>query len=383
MPSNGSLPYLDTSMDHFDPEKVVRLELERGKDSKFIIEKVVEKEADKSKTEKDKKPAEKEKKDKKDKKEPASQWKLVAPTDIKDRGVSDVALLGLLHTLANVKVEKWVTRIDPKSKDFDKLAAPFGLAPAEIVATVTVKKEPDKKAADKKEPDKKEGDKKDADKKDASKKDDKKKDEEQTETWVYRFGREGSVGKTEGIYALQNKIDLVFLTQGASVKELREAELRDRTVFNFDATKVKQVKMSGWFDKGKFIFKLALERKGPETWTVAEPPKLELRDIVFNDFLRTLSDLKAMRYVQVKGKLLPEYKLGKDEPAVNIEMKLEDGRELKTLTLAIGALDKEGTGYYAMASTLPDVVFLLPKGPFEPVVRDYGYFSRTKAAEKK
>src|SRR5262249_55912657 len=150
-----------------------------------------------------------------------------------------------------------------------------------MTITVTVKKEADKKEADKK---------KDAkDKKDDKDKKLDQKDNDQNEAWVYRFGKEGTVDKTDGIYALVNKVNLVFLTQSVSVKALREAELRDRTVFSFDAAKVKQVTMKGWVEKAKNQFTLTLLHKDADSWKVAQPPNFELSDRAASSFVRELA----------------------------------------------------------------------------------------------
>jgi hypothetical protein len=161
-----------------------------------------------------------------------------------------------------------------------------------------------------------------------------------------------------------------------AVKVLREAELRDRTIFTFEPAKVKQLKMVGWYETAKYQFELLLERKSSAAWEAAKLKGFDVSNKVVGDFLRTLSRLEAKQFVEVKGKAPAEYKLGADDPNLKVEVKMEDGKT--TYSLTIGAANKDKTGYYASASTLPGVVFLLPREPFEQVVAGYSYFSRTK-----
>jgi hypothetical protein len=330
-PPEGALAYLDTSLPSPPVADVVKLQLDRGA-TRFVVEKTKEKAKEK---EKGKAPA-------KAGKEKAPAWQLIEPKDLPGRTSADEAQVDVvLQTLAHLQVEKWVRKIDPKDK---KGLAEYGLEAPGLAATMTVKK----------------GDK--------------------TEDYVYQFGKDAGDGK-KGVYALLNKTDIVFLAQPQAVQTLREAELRDLTIFTFDPAKVKDVVMQGWYEKANYVFELLLERKSGDTWAAPKLKGFEVSGKAVSDFVKDLSRLRAKQLVTVKAKSLTEYKLAPADKNLRVEVKMDDGKTSYTLT--VGALNKDGTGYYATASTLPDVVLLLPKERFEAVVGSYNYFSRTKQASAK
>jgi hypothetical protein len=322
IPPEGALAFLDTSLPSFDTAKVVKLELDRGPAGKLIVEKPA--------------PAkEKEKKTtRKEEKTPA--WKLVEPKDMPAGiGVNSAEVHRVLGTLAALHVEKWLQRVSPKDA---KTLAGYGLEPPDLRAVVTVKKD------------------------------------DKTETFVYKFGKE-SGEKTKEIYAFMDKRDIVFLAQPQAVKVLRDAELRDTKVFQFDAARVKELDLKGWQEKVNFVLELKLERKSAGIWTALKPEGFDPNGRKVGDFVSDLSHLKAEKFVAFKVKSLAEYKLAPADPNLRIEVKMDDGKT--TYVLTIGAENKEKTGYYATASTLPGVVFLASRETFGPVVASHNYFSRT------
>jgi hypothetical protein len=321
-PAEGVLAYLDDSLPSFPAADVTRLELDRGADGKFVLERDPEK--GKEKETKGKYPG----------------WHFLEPKELPGgrSTPNQTQVYSVLDTLANLKVMKWVRRLDPKAADSKTVLTEYGLQPPSLSVSVTFKKDGGK-----------------------------------AETVVYKFGKEGEVEKQKGVYALREGKDLVFLAQPQAVNTLRQAELRDLTIFAFDATKVKQVKLSGWYESAKYVVELDLERKSAERWEVLKPKGFDVSGQKVGTFVQDLSHLDATQFVQLKGKLLPEYKLGDDEANLKVTVVMADSKTV--YTLAVGALNKEKTGYYARASTMPDVVFLVSRSAFEPVVGSYTYFS--------
>jgi hypothetical protein len=345
-PPEGALAFLDTALPDFSPFDVVKLELDRGAGGKLVVARPDEpaKKDEKGKV----KAAEKAKKDK------GPEWLLVEPKDLPGRDAADASQVAqVLTTLANLKVEKWVRRVDPKQPK--SIPAEYGLEPPALTATVTLKKDKDK-----------------------------------TETIVYKFGKEGGDEKAKGVYALQSRKDIVFLAQPTAVKVLRETELRDRTIFALDPSRIKELGVTVWLEKGSFNVTLLLEYKSGDTWAAAKPAGFDLDTRKAADFARKLSTLKAERFVLFKGKIPADYKLGADDKNLKIEIKVEEAKddkkpkeEIKTYSLTVGALNEDKTGYYATASTLPGAVFLAPREVFEPVVGGISHFSRTKQVAAK
>jgi hypothetical protein len=322
-PPEGALAYRDTSLPSFAVRDVVKLELDRGSGGKFLVEKPApakEKEAKTTKKESAKAPA----------------WKLVEPKDQPSgMGVNTAEITHVLGILANLHVEKWVQPVDAKDA---KALAGYGLSPPDLRAVVTVKKD------------------------------------DKTETFEYKFGKE-SEEKTKEVYALMNKVGIVFLAQPQAVKVLKEAELRDTKVFQFDAARVKEIDLRGWQAKVSFVLELKLERKSAGVWTALKPEGFDPNGRKVSNFVGELSQLKAEKFIAFKVKSLTAYKLGPSDSNLRIEVKMDDGKT--TYNLTVGAENKEKTGYYATASTLPGVVFLVSRPTFEPVVASHLFFSRT------
>jgi hypothetical protein len=324
-PADGMLAYLDASLPSFALADVVKLELSRP-DGKFVVTRS------------------KEKKEAKDKKAKLPAWELVEPKDLPGRSKpNEFQVNDVLGTLAHLKVQKWVRKIDPK--DAKGVLTEYGLEPPGLSAIVTFKKD------------------------------------DKTEDFVYKFGKEVTEAKEKAVYALLSQTPIVFLAQPAQVKTVREAEFRDHTIFTFDPVKVKELKMVGWYETAKYLFTLVLERKSGGVWEAPSLKGFDVSSKTVGDFVHALSDLEAKKFVQFKGKAPADYNLGPDDRNLKIEVKMDDGKT--TYTLTVGAAAKDKSGYYATASTLPGVVFLLPREPFEAVVGSYSYFSRTKQASAK
>jgi hypothetical protein len=351
MPAEGDLAYLDTSLPAFSVAHVVKLELDRGPGGKVVVEKPEEKAKEKDKNTKEEAKA-------KAKKEKAPAWQLVEPIEIPGRtAAAESQVNEVLETLAHLQVVKWVKKIE--GKPAKGTLAEYGLEPPALSAIVTVKEAGDK-----------------------------------TESFIYKFGKESGDEKTKTVYALQNKTDIVFQAHAAAVKTLREAELRDRTIFSFVADKVKEVHMSFWLQSVNVP--LVLERKSDKTWTSLQPPRFDLDSRTADAFMERLAHLEAVRFVLFKGKIPADYKLGADDKNLKIDLKVEQPKALKeaikekakaeptkTYTLTVGAANADKSGYYATASTLPGVVFLAPREMFEPMINNVSYFSRTKQAAAK
>jgi hypothetical protein len=332
-PPEGTLAYLETAVPTFREGDVTKLELERP-DGKFVVEKLAKEDVVKEK------PGKADEAKEKPRKDAPSTWRLLEPKDLPDRTTASLAKVNeVLSTLAKLKMERWVRRIDPKDA---KALAEFGLEPPSLSARVTLKTDDDKK----------------------------------TEVLVYKFGKEVEDEKTKGVYALLNKKDIVFLAQPVAVKVMRDAELRDRSIFAFDPGKIKELKMVGWFETAKYQFELLLERKSAGVWVAPKLKGFDVNNKLVGDFVRLLSTLEAKKFVQFKGKAPAEYKLAADDPNLKIDVKMEDGKT--TYSLTVGAANKDKIGYYASASPLPGVIFLLPREPFDPVLANYSHFSRTK-----
>jgi hypothetical protein len=199
-----------------------------------------------------------------------------------------------------------------------------------------------------------------------------------TETRTYSFGKEAKLenGKT-GVYGhftgnqLGSPTDLVFLVHPGAIKQMQDAELRDRTVFDFEPSKVLQLKMAGLYGVKKdddLRVRLEVERPKGEPWKIAPGPRsapdgFKLDADKVDPFLVKLSRLKLARFIPGGSK--KEYRLGRDQCTLFIELTLAGDKE--PLWLVVGK-QQEGTLYYAQSSTLGKDVFLLDAAALDPLL---------------
>jgi hypothetical protein len=384
VPPEMALTFFDTSLTTFDFKDVNKLELVRRQDKegeKFVLDKVAKKDEpkkddvkkdepkkvepkkddtkkdtaadtkkdtatdtkkdtatakDDSKKETPKETKKDDKDDKKDdKKEPELYWKIMEPKDWGGKTEAETAEVdGVLQQLAGMKAERWVGNVKKGNP------AERGLDNPSIMATVTSKV--------------KEGDK------------------ETTKTFTLKIGnksrRDSDAG---GYYALVDGSDYIFVVSASVEKSLRDAEFRDRHVLKFDPAKVKELQCYITDTTGKVQFK-PLFKRDKDKWAASNldvvNPDLEAVD----KLLKNLSDLKAVRYLNVKPPGSKDFKLDEKIP-LKYEITMEDG---KKYWVAVGAESEKGGPYYAMCSEMPNVVFLVPRFQFAAAMEGLPYFSK-------
>jgi len=329
--SAGKLAYLDRSLENLARNAdVTRIVIIRPRDKELVTYDL-----------------EKEKKDGKD------VWTFKQPKEMQGRTADMFKINAIVGDLADLRAFKYVAE-----KGNPKDMRNWGLDPARIQVTLTVRQE-------KKE--EKQDDKKDA-KKD-EKKDDKKeekKDEPKFETkeWVYLFG---DTTKDNMVYAKQGQNDMVFLVGLEKVKPL-EGDLLDLQVVKFEPRKVKQVKLS-WKPKDKKPVTLDLVRDDKEkTWAVNQK---DLGDFMLDaatleKLLDQLAGLKADKMLAIKGAAVGAYGLGANDRLLHIELAVEGEKEPVTFT--IGKLQEKDKVYAATGGNLAGDVFTVPQDGFQKLI---------------
>ncbi len=329
--TQGPLAYLDTTLPTL-PESIAKLELKRNlPESKvdFIVKLEKKKKKDK---------------DGKDTKESTEEWVLEQPKDLPGGKADQQNVENVLNQLHALTVKKWVEKaLNPKNP-------PYGLASPAI----TVIAYPEKKAGEKDEP----------------------------KPMIYKFGSEVTSGKDKGdVYAMLGGDSdtgelsgLIFLVDKASFDALKTVELRDRTVLKFEPAKIKEVKVSVLAGKTPLdgVFKRA-----DKSWNSTGQRVLAFAPQKVDALLGQLKDLKAERYemFNARGKE-SGYGLGEDAP-LKITLVLDDAKAAP-ITLTVGNQTADKSGYYARASTLPDVIFVVKTAEFTPLLGGLDFFSRGK-----
>jgi hypothetical protein len=261
-------------------------------------------------------------------------WKLTKPQNVAGRTANKANVDRVVADLRMLRPEKLVAEgnVDP-----DK----YGLKMPALKATVKVKGADDK-----------------------------------PEEWVYSLGKETE--DKSGVYAKQNKRDVIFTVRNDLLTTLR-SDLRDLSVVQFAADKVKSLKISGWKQAVGSTFTLELDRQAPRTWTAKMPSDFNLDSNQAEDFLTTLAGLRAEKFLPVKGPQ-PEHKLGPKDARLQIEISVEG--EKTPVTLTIGDLNVKDKVYYAQSSTWPNAVFTLSQDRLEKVLASPKYFTKPAEAGK-
>ncbi|HEY7158455.1 MAG TPA: DUF4340 domain-containing protein, partial [Gemmataceae bacterium] len=201
--------------------------------------------------------------------------------------------------------------------------------------------------------------------------------EDKPKTFEYDFGKEAD--EKHDVYLRTSHQDAIGIADNNVVNTLRR-ELQDPTVFQFDAAKVKEVKMTGWIALQKKrginqpdVLDVKRDKNGSD-WVVEMPKEFHLDAGKFNNFLKELSALKATKFVAHKAKPSDTHGLdvAKDDGSLKIEITVEGEKE--PLQLTVGKLD--GDAFFAISNKLPGDIFDVRKDIFEKAKEGPGYFSK-------
>jgi hypothetical protein len=91
-------------------------------------------------------------------------------------------------------------------------------------------------------------------------------------------------------------------------------------------------------------------------------------------FLKSLSDLKAVKFVAHKAKPSADQELDVNKGALHVELTVAGDKEPRKLTLTVGKADGN-TGYFAISDQLPGDIFDVRKDLFDKVKEKPAYFS--------
>ncbi len=267
----------------------------------------------------------------KTKRDDKTEWTLKEPKDLAGRKADGKNIDRIIGELRRLRTDKLVAE---KAADLDQ----YGLKQPQLQATVTIKK----------------GDK-------------------ETEDYLYQFGKE----TPDGLYAKQGQRNIIFMAKPADLDAALHSELQDPTVFQFTASQVESIKLTGWESLGIGTQTLELKNEPGTGWTAIQPANFNLDNQQVDSVVTDLSNLAADRFVVRGSGPQPSHRLDAKERIVGIEIRLKDDKS--PLTLTIGALDAAAKEYFASSSTLPKDVFHLPQSRFEKLAtQGIKFFSKTK-----
>jgi hypothetical protein len=380
MPAQGIIAFFDTALPVFEVANVTQLELER-KGEKIVI---LKGEGDQ-----------------------AGRWLLKDRKDYAGKNFADTAqVTAILQSLGHLNVQKWVKKLDPK-EDLDK----HGLVKPEMTITAYVRSDkPTAKGV--------------ADlvvsgpalpllrpfvaaslvfaEQSAS-----------GEPITFKFAKAADK-EAAAIAGTRSGVDYLFEVASGVLKTAREADLRDRTwlsqlhpvlgaaicgmlaspespgnllapmplttgqVMRFDADNVKEIKAAvrTSFELRHFTFQYNAKDKIWEDRSGLQDFNLDADKV--KQLVSWLADLHADRFIFLTGGPREEQKLDVKDAALKIDIIRDDG---KTLSLTVGA-PFENRGYFAIASTWPEVVFTLPRERIDPMLEGVGYFGKARVVAR-
>jgi hypothetical protein len=304
------------------------------------------------------------------------EWKLTEPRD--QAAGSEVDTLEVIKVLRpfsapGFRAERWVRQLAKDEKVRKEQLGEFGLdAPsAVLIITYDKKKETEKKDLDAKDPLKKDAGKKDEGKKDA-------KEETEKKTIKILLGRESRETKDkEGVYAMEEGTDLVFLVPASTAKVVKEAEFRDRQVIKIDPTQVISLQCYILDKEEKEIRDPLFERNPDKTWKVARGTTIKLDSNRVDELVRKIAELKVVRYLNAKLPADKGWRLEGDLVPLKFVLEVDDGKTKEKHTFIIGAESEKNGPYYATYDKRPGVIFLVPRSQFEGVMNGkVGWFAK-------
>jgi hypothetical protein len=211
---------------------------------------------------------------------------------------------------------------------------------------------------------------------------------EKKETRTYEFGKQvqydkdgniipggqakGDKNPQPGVFGRVGRD--IFLARAREYREIADAELRDRTVFQFSASAVTGLRLSGWHDPTKkdFLVDFYMVRE-KEEWEVKEAPKgFDADPTKVYPLLGVLSNLRLTRFVKPDPKEdygLGKQKGGRQDATLIFRITVRGRKEPYTLTLG---KPQSKEFYYAQSDTLGSAVFLLPASQFAMLLKDKG-----------
>jgi hypothetical protein len=267
---------------------------------------------------------------------PDAPWKIDKPLDFAGRIADRTAIQSVLGGLNNLRAVKIESDMAPGAAKLAEL----GLDKPQLKAVVTLTQD------------------------------------NKPKTFDFDFGKESS--DKSGVYLRTSLQDMIVVAGNNVVSDLKR-ELQDPTVFHFDAAKVQEVKLTGWITLQRPLGKntplsLTFKRAKDGSWGAEPKDSFKLDKSRLEDFLKSLADLKAVRFVTHKAKPSPNQELDVDKGALLIELTVSGDKEPRKLTLTVGKLDA-AFGYFAISNQLSGDIFDVRKDLFDKVKEKPAYFS--------
>lgn len=264
---------------------------------------------------------------KKEENKPAPEWKIEKPEGQAGRKADSFVVDDLLRDLHDLKAEKFVTEKATASQLTD-----YGLSSPSSKVTITMTKDG------------------------------------KPETAEYDFGKEAGMS---GVYMKKSGSDAVWVV-GNNLLTAMSKEMQDPKVFDFDAVKVKELRLKGWKDLFGSPTEITFTRKDKDPWVGTGPVKEPDQEKV-HKLIDELSRLRAERFVSHNTAPAENQGLDVAKGALQIDVVVEGEKEPYVLT--VGAADGD-KGFFASSPRLGKDVFDVRKDVFEKVKEKPAYLAK-------
>lgn len=162
---------------------------------------------------------------------------------------------------------------------------------------------------------------------------------------VYFLGNE--TDDKQSVYARVEGRSVVFTVPKFVYDRFAGADLRDRTLARFDATKLKGIRIRGWRDATGGEMLVRQFRKEGAGWTAVAPPGFNVDPAKVDEFVRAVQGLRVKDFRT--GDPHPDHRFAPEQSGFEINLEF-DGAD--NIVLNIAAEVDAGTARIAMLTTL-------------------------------
>lgn len=187
---------------------------------------------------------------------------------------------------------------------------------------------------------------------------------------VYYFGNDAEPNGP--VFARVGGKEAVFTVPRLIFDRLANPDLRDKTVANFERSKVQKVRVEGWYEANRVKTTLVFDRKGG-AWTAEGGFPVDGAKV--DQFLAALDGLRAKAFVPGPPQPAQRFPVAPEpnQPAqapdqyqgLQVTVELEGGKQI---ALNIGGPADGGAAYYVWSGSLPpnEQVVTVDAGPLKP-----------------
>lgn len=162
---------------------------------------------------------------------------------------------------------------------------------------------------------------------------------------VYYFGNE--TDDKQSVYARVDGRPVVFTVPKFVYDRFAGADLRDRTLVRFDATKLKTVRIRGWRDATGGEMLVREFRRDGSTWAAVTPPSFAVDPAKVDEFVRAVQGLRVKDFRT--GPEHPDHRFNPEQSGFEVTLDFDGADDI---VLTLGAEVDAGAARITKVTTL-------------------------------